>query len=95
MAVLALASILLTPAAAAVCHVHPPAADEPVPRLLGPYADAVICERERRLRFGAAGRCHCTAAFTPNWLGPQALDRPARAGDDRPPSGAAPQSPLP
>ena len=51
------------------CHIHPPGStpDEPV-GLIGPFASVGECERERALRFGAAGRCHCAADFAPNWM---------------------------
>ena len=51
------------------CHIHPPGStpDRPV-GIIGPYATPEICERERALRFGDAGRCHCAADFTPRWV---------------------------
>ena len=73
-------------ATAGVCHIHPPAADTLRPELIGPYADAPSCEDARRRRFGPAGRCHCTAAFTPDWLGPTAPDHRDTAGDGRRPA---------
>jgi hypothetical protein len=84
-------------AAAGVCHIHPPAVDGQPPELIGPYADATRCERERRLRFGPAGRCHCTAAFTPDWLGPNAANPRSPAGGDRrlPTAGGEHPVPLP
>ncbi|MGD9409555.1 MAG: hypothetical protein PVF12_06185, partial [Thiohalocapsa sp.] len=86
-------------AEAAVCHIHPPgeALGDGSAKLIGPYPDAHRCERERQLRFGAAGRCHCAAPFTPDWLGRRAVDRPTPAVAD--PSlqtpGGAPGLPLP
>jgi hypothetical protein len=72
---MALAAWLLgtaTATAGGVCHIHPPAdGAEAPPALIGPFADAKRCEHERRGRFGAGGRCHCTADFTPDWLSPR------------------------
>jgi hypothetical protein len=70
---------------AAVCHIHPPADEAAAqPELIGPIASAAACEAERRQRFGALGRCHCTAPFTPDGLipglGPERGDLPQRGG---------------
>jgi hypothetical protein len=91
--------------AAETCHVHPPASeDDPAPALIGPFPDAANCESERAGRFGPLGRCHCTAAFTPGWLGdgppgrasaeaPAGIRVPARSLPG--PSGAGQDLPLP
>jgi hypothetical protein len=80
-----LAAWLLGPADAAVagtCHIHPPTnGTGATPTLIGPFSDVGRCEQERRGRFGAAGRCHCTADFTPDWLSPRRV--PGRDGSDR------------
>ena len=55
------------------CHVHPPSdarVDAPsAPATIGPYSDRDACEQARRELFGQLGRCHCTAGFTPGWVG--------------------------
>lgn len=51
------------------CHIHPP---QVIPNeageIIGPFPTRGACEQEREHRFGAAGRCHCRADFTPRWL---------------------------
>jgi hypothetical protein len=62
-------AFLVAPTLAATCHIHPPPTEsDPSPALIGPWPDAGTCDVERANRFGALGRCHCTAAFTPGWL---------------------------
>jgi len=80
---------LLSPAvgAATACHLHPPADNADAPILIGPFIDRNACETERSNRYGAAGRCHCMADFTPAWL-PVEPDRTT-------PTGRAPVLPLP
>ena len=55
------------------CHVHPPPdarVDAPsAPATIGPYGNRDACEQARRELFGQLGRCHCTAGFTPGWVG--------------------------
>ena len=60
------------------CHIHPPGStpDNPVD-IIGPYASVGECERERRRRLGALGRCHCRADFTPGWYPSEPIGRPA------------------
>lgn len=93
--VLSAALLAAVSAAAGVCHIHPPAATDQRPELIGPYADAHTCEHERRLRFGPAGRCHCNAAFTPGWLDPGVGARRGSAADDRRVPGAGDGRALP
>ena len=51
------------------CHIHPPGSTPQNPvNIVGPFATPAECESERRRRFGADGRCHCQADFTPRWL---------------------------
>lgn len=51
------------------CHIHPPGSTPERPRnTVGPFAGTAECERERLARFGATGRCHCAADFSPRWL---------------------------
>lgn len=77
----ALILLLLTGAATAAgpvsCHIHPPGStpENPV-NLIGPFDGYADCERERQRRFGAAGRCHCAADFSPRWLLPEIPSRP-------------------
>ena len=53
------------------CHIHPPGSSPERPRgIIGPFDTIQACERERAARFGAAGRCHCAADFSPRWLAP-------------------------
>ena len=81
---LLVAAILVTAdvVAATSCHIHPPGStpEQPV-GIVGPFATPGECERERALRFGAAGRCHCAADFSPRWL-PLDPD-PAPVGEPR------------
>ncbi len=60
------------------CHIHPPGStpDNPVD-IIGPFASVGECERERRRRLGALGRCHCRADFTPRWYPSEPIDRPS------------------
>lgn len=88
-----LAAALPIAAAATTCHLHPPAdaptdEQEASPRLIGPFARVADCEAERQQRFGPLGRCHCRAAFSPDW--PE-LGRPGGRLDG--PSGAEPALP--
>ncbi len=66
------------------CHVHPPAearsggpADTTT---IGPYATRDACEQARRERFGELGRCHCSAGFTPGWVGSESGSAPLPPG---------------
>jgi hypothetical protein len=74
------------------CHVHPPAdADAPsapVPATIGPYEDRDACEQARHALFGQLGRCHCTADFTPGWVGGEPGGGPMPPG--LPPGAAMP-----
>jgi hypothetical protein len=73
-------------APAARCHIHPPA-DEKTAAIatapkggvatIGPFDSIAACEAERRRLFGAGGRCHCAAGFTPGWIGPVPSQPPA------------------
>jgi hypothetical protein len=60
-------------AAKTACHIHPPVDTntdaQPTPALIGPFDDRGACEDARQQRFGALGRCHCSASFTPGWVG--------------------------
>jgi hypothetical protein len=59
------------------CHIHAPAEAasgqtptvEAVPATIGPFDGVGACERARRGLFGELGRCHCSAGFTPGWVG--------------------------
>ena len=66
------------------CHVHPPAdakADAPsTPTTIGPYDTRDTCEQARRALFGQLGRCHCTAGFTPGWVGSESSGAPMPPG---------------
>jgi hypothetical protein len=60
------------------CHIHPPAttgAEAPnadtAPAIVGPFQGHSACEQARSALFGALGRCHCSATFTPGWVGQQ------------------------
>jgi hypothetical protein len=56
------------------CHIHPPGSSPADPfGLIGPFASPAACEHERQRLFGPAGRCHCSADFSPGWLPPPAL----------------------
>jgi hypothetical protein len=51
------------------CHIHPPGSTPQNPvNTVGPFASPRECETERVRRFGADGRCHCRADFTPRWM---------------------------
>jgi hypothetical protein len=52
------------------CHIHPPSNEtrQGAPQTVGPFAGRTDCEAERMRRFGALGRCHCSAPFTPGWV---------------------------
>lgn len=68
-----LAALSLGPAAADLgpidCHIHPPGSSPANPvGLIGPFESPAACERERQRLFGPAGRCHCSADFSPGWL---------------------------
>lgn len=53
------------------CHIHPPGSSPESPRgTIGPFDSAFECETERLRRFGAGGRCHCVAGFSPRWVPP-------------------------
>ena len=76
--------LLTAPAVAAErptsCHIHPPGSTPQRPAgTIGPYASPAACERERFARFGALGRCHCAADFSPRWLPPPDLTRPGES----------------
>lgn len=74
------------------CHVHPPAearsGDPEGTTIIGPYATRDTCEKSRRQRFGELGRCHCSAGFTPGWVGGETTDAPLPPG--LPPGAAMP-----
>jgi hypothetical protein len=62
------------------CHIHPPGStpERPV-GIIGPFDSIRACETERLARFGAAGRCHCAADFSPRWLDPPAPELPGES----------------
>jgi hypothetical protein len=73
-----LALLCAVPAAAGPgsvdCHIHPPGSSPADPfGLIGPFASPAACEHERQRLFGPAGRCHCSADFSPGWLPAPAL----------------------
>ena len=61
------------------CHIHPPGStpERPV-NIVGPFDSYRECEQAREARFGAEGRCHCAADFSPRWLD---QPRPRRPGE--------------
>jgi hypothetical protein len=67
---LALASLAPPLAAQGIsCHIHPPGSTPERPRnTVGPFDSVAGCEHQRVTRFGAAGRCHCAADFSPSWI---------------------------
>jgi hypothetical protein len=67
-------------APAVSCHIHPPGstAERPV-GIIGPFESIKACETERLTRFGAAGRCHCAADFSPRWIDPPAPELPGQS----------------
>ena len=74
------------------CHVHPPAearsGDPAGTKTIGPYATRDACEQARRALYGELGRCHCTADFTPGWVGGETGGAPLPPG--LPPGAAMP-----
>jgi len=60
-------------AAKTACHIHPPTQTRTDQQfssaLIGPFDDRRGCEDARQQGFGALGRCHCSADFTPGWVG--------------------------
>lgn len=72
------------------CHVHPPAAEASdgasASTTIGPYDSRDRCEQARHAHFGPLGRCHCSAGFTPGWVGGEPGDAPMPSGR---PSGTA------
>ena len=68
------------------CHIHPPGSSPQKPLgIIGPYPSVRACEAERLERFGAAGRCHCVADFSPRRPGENPDSSPAAAPQaDRP-----------
>jgi hypothetical protein len=83
-----LLAISAAAAPAARCHIHPPADETAATAMasnggvatIGPFDSIAACEAERHQLFGAGGRCHCAAGFTPGWIGP-VPDRPPAPGD--------------
>lgn len=64
------------------CHIHPPvSASGETGDIIGPFPTRLECDRERERRFGSAGRCHCSADFTPRWVPRE----PVRSDPLRPP----------
>ena len=78
LAVLGLLTVATAQAKDTSCHIHPPGStpDNPVD-IIGPFGSVAECERERRRRLGALGRCHCRADFTPRWYPAEPVDPPA------------------
>ncbi len=67
-------------AGAISCHIHPPGSTPERPiGIIGPFDSIAACEAERGRRFGAAGRCHCAADFSPRWLTPPERTRPGES----------------
>jgi hypothetical protein len=81
-----LVSLLLLPGSSALsapavnCHIHPPGStpEKPV-GIVGPFVSPAACERERAVRYGPAGRCHCAADFSPRWLPTPEITTPGQS----------------
>jgi hypothetical protein len=62
------------------CHIHPPGSTPQRPvGTIGPFDSPQACEDERLRRFGAVGRCHCAADFSPRWLTPPDIGLPGQS----------------
>lgn len=83
LAVLALLPLGAAQAKDTSCHIHPPGStpNNPVD-IIGPFPTVGECERERKRRLGALGRCHCRADFTPRWYPRESVDPAPREPSD-------------